>query len=278
MVFDPFSDLGAFAKNKNQNFSNFDDTEVASQNFLDLGSLVIGSKCVIRLSVVNDTPFEINVSAMVEGRLSAEPVKITTMPTSFCPGLSHSIFLSFVVRETVKNISCTVANIITNSTSPTQPSFQMRNCCPVFYRAIRPNVSTSSNSRAVQYPLCNESLLADLLYKFDLKNTLMEENCSLRYNPSSNSFTFPKQKDYTHTHHYEQEKHAIAAAAASSLSRSSRSAPTASATSMYDLAPGAVPALVRGDSEMALSSPVMVTRNPTFSDLKHQVTSNSIAE
>jgi len=272
MVFDPFSDLRTFAKNKNQNVSNFDSTEVESQNFLDLGSLVIGSKCVIRMNIVNDTPYEIQVQAAVGaqgGRLSTEPVKVTTMPTSFCPGLSHSVFISFIVSETVRTMSCTVATIITTCTSPTQPHFQLQNCCPVFFRTVRSTVSTTSNSRALQFPLCNASLLADLLNKFDLKNTLIEENSALRYNPSSNSFTFPEQKDFTHSHKHPSGPFPATGALSASVS--------ATSCSMYEVAPGAVPAIVRGESDRALSSPV-ITRNPTFSHLKHQVTTSSIDE
>lgn len=280
MVFDPFSDLSTFAKHKNQSASNYESTEVVSQNFLDLGSLVIGSKCVIRLNVVNDTPYEIQVQAAVGaqgGRLSTEPVKITTMPNSFCPGLSHSLFVSFIVTENVQNMSCTVANIITTSTSPTQPNFQLQNCCPVFFRAVR---SPHQHSRAVQFPLCNASLLADLLDKFDLKNTLMAENNALRYNPSSNSFTFPEQKDFTHSHKHDHQSGPFVAGGANLTAHSTTlglSSAAASSSCMYELAPGAVPAIVRGESDMALKSPV-ITRNPTFSNLKHQVISNSIVE
>lgn len=272
MVFDPFSDLSTFAKHKTQNFSNYDSTEVASQNFLDLGSLVIGTKCVIRLNVVNDTPYEIQVQASIGpgGRLSNEPVKITTMPTSFCPGLSHSLFISFIVSETVKNMSCTVANIITHCTSPTQPTFQLQNCCPVFFRAVRPSATSSSasNSRALQYPLCDASLLDDLLDKFDLKNTLIEENNALKYNPSSNSFTFPQQKDFTHSQKQNTLRHSTSASVVSATS------------SMFEVAPESVPAMVRGwsNNSSGLNSPVIITRNPTLSNIKNQATRISIAE
>jgi hypothetical protein len=261
MVFDPFSDQGAYAKNKNVNFSNFDDTEVESQNFLDMGCLVIGTKCVIRLNVVNDTPYEINVAASIDGIISNEPVKVTTLPNSFCPGLSHTLFISFIVCETVKNISCTVANIITHCTSPTQPGFQLTNCCPVFFRALRPGVSVVANSRATLFPLCNESLLDELLDKYDLKNTLIEENATLRYNPSSNSFVFPQRQDFTHSHQFDQRR-------LNAATRTSRSAPAT--TSLVDINPAAVPSIVRGDTKISINSPVIIARNPSISNLKQQ--------
>lgn len=256
MVFDPYSDLGAYAKNKNVNFSNFDETEVASQNFLDMGCLVIGSKCMIRLHVVNDTPYEINVTTAIDGKLSNDDVKVTTLPNSFCPGLSHNMFISFTVCETVKNMSSNVANIITHCTSPTQDGFQLTNCCPVFFRAVRPNVSITTNSRAVQFPLCNESLLDELLDKFDLKNTLLEESNALRYNPSSNSFVFTQRQDFTHSSQFGQRKKTAA---------HTRSAPATS--SLVDINPGAVSSIVRGDVTAPLDSPVIISRNPSSANL-----------
>lgn len=275
MVFDPYSDLGTYAKNKSVNFSNFDDTEVVSQNFLDMGCLEIGSRCVIRLTIVNDTPYEITVSAAVDGRLSNEPLKITAMPNGFCPGLSHSIFISFTVCETVRNMSCTAANIVTQCTSPTQPGFHMSNCCPVFFRALRPDPPTTttgasrngysaSSCRAALYPLCNESLLADLLDKFDLKGTLLNENNMMRYNPSSNSFTYPQQQDFTHSHHFDPRKTSAAASAPASVSTA------AASSSVFAINPGAVPALVRGESTAPLGSPVIITRTPSATNMKLQ--------
>ena len=256
MTLDPFSDLGAYAKNRNQNFSNFDRTEVEAQNFLDLGSLVMGKKCVIRLTIVNDTPYEINVSSTVEGQLSTEPLKITTMPNSFCPGLSHSVYISFVASETVKNISCTFAKVITKCTSPTHPSFGVMNCCPIFYRAVRPDVSTSKTNRNLQYPLCTPPLLDYLLEKFDFKNALIAEYELLKYNPSSHAFTFPQQEDFTHSRKQ-----------SSSEVDGTNIFPQ---TSLHEIAPESVPAIARKSNDTKPHSPVVISRSPTINTLRPQ--------
>jgi hypothetical protein len=295
MVFDPFSDLGAYAKHKNRNYSTFDDTEVSSQNFLDLGSLVVGSKCQIRLTIVNDTPYEISVSSSVEGRLSNEAVNFTTLPNSFCPGLSHSVFISFIVSETAKNMSCTVANIMTNCVSPTHPSLHLVNCCPVFYRAVKASTATS-NSRAVQFPICIEPLLDELLDKFDLTNTLMEEKNTLKYNPSSNSFTFPQQQDFSHSNNFNQKSFPTQIASpptsgVSVINDDDTDAVIGTNTSIstsIDIAkvPRPISVITRQQSNSTAASggqgidsrstsPVVVTRRPSVANMRQQVNSHN---
>lgn len=103
-------------------------------NFIDMGCLMSGSECVIRLNIKNRTGDEIYLDTTCRGFDSSD-LRVVTEPSALIPGLTRSLRILFTVdpgnKAVVGYIEVFVACVRTNQ------SYSIT--CPVHYRVGPPS-------------------------------------------------------------------------------------------------------------------------------------------
>lgn len=153
-IFDQFSDVKAFMQRK-----VVTNDGVTSATFLDMGIVKPNSRCVIRLQVVNTTGHEVRADVTaLNFPLHHGAIKITQFPNAFAPGMSRTIYVSFVFENASPVDDVPALHIELVCPYDKYPSVAAT--CPVFFR-----VRENGVPRALELPTCAMSNLQRLLEK-----------------------------------------------------------------------------------------------------------------
>jgi hypothetical protein len=203
-ILDAYADLLAYKRHKKSS-DDLTEGKAVSQNFMDMGVVPDGTHCVIKLGITNRTSHDAVISVWTEGICERGEVRVTAMPSSMAPGLTKSVYVSFVAEELsggrknvrgVIHVQASHKQISRGSTSThtqTLPS-EFIVSCPVLLRVVRGDKQARSGS--IQFPVCNENSI-DRLSREYIPDFIEQRDHQLTYLPASNSFVLPSVPDFS---------------------------------------------------------------------------------
>lgn len=203
---DDYADLIAYKRHKKSS-DDLTEGKQLSQNFIDMGVVVSGTHCVIKLGITNRTSHDAVISVWTEGFCVGGEVRVTAMPSAMAPGLTKSVYVSFVAEELTggrKNVRgrihvqashklATRATLLSHSTLPSD--FMVS--CPVLLRVVRDiKVQEHGRGLSTQFPICTENSVDRLSRQF-IPDYTEKRDHELTYTSATNSFVLPSVPDFS---------------------------------------------------------------------------------
>lgn len=189
---DRFSNSKAYFQHKSHTQSSFSEADESTCGYLDLGTLAIGTKVIIRLKVTNETAHNVKVGIHTQGLSQESASNVTTLPSMVAAGLGFIAYVAFTVERKASsyrinsnsaagsgsgNSSTTVmqsdnilGTITLTSVWPMEPTVQSTSIYPIFFRTVPPTTMANQMKKAqlvsdilAEYPLCNPASIHRLL-------------------------------------------------------------------------------------------------------------------
>jgi hypothetical protein len=185
-----FSSTKAYFQNKSYSESSFKEANESSSGYLDMGTLVVGSKVVLRLKVSNETAHSVKVDITTHGLSKEVSPSVTSLPQLVAAGLGLIAYVAFTVDDPSTSSSSESSNsrgegggrgttiraenvlgyVTVKAYWPAEPSVASTSVYPVFFRTIPPTTIANQMKLAhlvsdslAEYPLCCPSSIAHLL-------------------------------------------------------------------------------------------------------------------
>ena len=181
---DRFSNTKAFWKNKSHTHSSFNESNESTSGYLDMGTLAIGTKVIIRLGVTNETAHNVKVNIHTQGLCQEGVSNVTSLPSMVAAGLGFFAYVAFTVESlrgggSISTIqSENVLGFVTVASHwPMEPTMQSTSVYPIFFRTKPPTtianqmkVAQLVNDSFLEYPLCCPASIHGLLQSAEISD------------------------------------------------------------------------------------------------------------
>ena len=137
--------------------SSNDGFRLTDGAFLDLGELLPGRRCVLKIIVRNSCNHDVQLDVTARG-FPSKDLHVITLPNSFAPGMTRNVTVKFTVHEEIFDVLGYIDIVMV----PVRRLPAVSLCCPVYYRVIE----SVASRRLHPFPICSSRNIPELLRKY----------------------------------------------------------------------------------------------------------------